>query len=67
MTYLISEKELMEIVRFAQDHPKTEFYTEPMNDGDSIEDEFLSCAFYVNNDVQISGFWELSYGDGDYE
>lgn len=67
MKYLISEKELMEIVRVAQDYPKAEFCIEPMNDGIDIKDEFLSCVFYADNDVQVSGFWELPYGDGKYD
>ena len=68
ITYQITEAELNRIVEYAQEHPDEEFYVEPMNDGDGIEDEFLSCAFWDNeNDNRTTGIWELSYSSGEYD
>lgn len=53
--YAITEKQLNDIVKFAQEHPDTEFYTEPMNDGEL----FLSCTFFDDDNENASGFWEL--------
>ena len=58
--YLITEDELYSMVRFGQEYPDMEFYTEPMSDGSP----FLSCCFYEKGDrgfydVVASGFWEL--------
>lgn len=60
--YLITEKQLNEIVQFAMENHDTIFSTEPMNDGAP----FLSCAFFNrdgddgNSGTLASGFWELS-------
>ena len=62
--YLITEKQLNEIVQFAMENPDTIFSTEPMNDGAP----FLSCTFFNrdgddgNAGTLASGFWELSEG-----
>ena len=70
--YLITEDQLREIVQYGQEHPDEEFYIEPMNDGNGIEDEFLSCSFWSyetedNPADRVSGIWEFSYGKGKYD
>ena len=55
MQYLITEEVLRDIVNFGIQHSDTEFYTEPMNDGE----EFLSCTFFNKDDDNASGIWEL--------
>ena len=55
MTYQITEEQLREMVNFGIAHPDTEFYTEPMNDGE----EFLSCTFFDKDDNNSSGYWEI--------
>lgn len=55
--YLITEKQLNEIVKFAQHNPYTQFSSEPMND----YADFLSCTFITpDGNCNASGFWELS-------
>ena len=56
MKYLITEKQLNEIVKFAQYNIYAQFSTEPMNDFV----EFLSCTFITpDGNNNASGFWEL--------
>lgn len=58
--YLVTAKELEEMVRFGIEHPDTEFSTEPMNDGIG---DFLSCTFFDKDDNNASGFWELDQSE----
>ena len=74
ITYQITEEELRDIVQYGQEHPEYEFYIEPMNDGEGVEDEFLSCAFYKSEIVDgwkypedESGIWEFGYSSGEYD
>jgi len=58
--YLITDKQLEEMVQFALENPDAIFDMEPMDDGVP----FLSCRFFDRNeggnaDELISGFWEL--------
>ena len=61
-TYNIADIDLQEIVKFAQEHPNHQFYTEPMNDGD----DFLSVCFYKSFDSNeaSSRIWEFDMMKG---